>query len=210
MKKLVAILFGGLTVLALGCLAPVPAQNLAIGYVDFGAFSTKSKKMQAAQQDLMKLAESKKQEFERMQQDYLNMEQDLRKQGPLLKEQERNQKIAELAKKKAEIELFQKQTEQQLQNEQRDRMQTLQKQLKEIVDKIRKDKKLTLIFDSAALVSVDQALDVTDAAANEFDASAAAVTPASKPGPTAPGATKPPAAGPAPAPAPAKKPAPNR
>ena len=145
-----------------------------------------------------------------MKQALLSIDQDLRKQGPLLSEAERNKKMLEMASKKAEIELYEKQAQQQLQNEERDFMQGFQKELKQIVDKIRKEKKLTLIFNSAALVSVDEALDLTDLAAKEYDASVTAAKPGPKPGPaaagTAPPAAKPPAK-PATPPAPAKQPA---
>ena len=165
--------------------------------------------MQAAQKELMTLVSGKQQEMERMKQALISIDQDLRKQGPLLSEAERNKKMLEMASKKAEIELYEKQAQQQLQNEERDFMQGFQKELKQIVDKIRKEKKLTLIFNSAAFVSVDEALDLTDLVAKAYDAEAATAKPATKPGPaaagTAPPAAKPPAK-PAP-PAPAKQPA---
>jgi outer membrane protein len=209
MKKYVTLVIGGLAVLALGCFWPVlAAEEFKIGFIDLQAFGQKSKKAAQQQQTLMQLATQKQQELEQKKESLIAIEQDLRKQGPLLREDTRNDKLKEMAVKKMELELFEKQAQQQLQNEERDFMQGFQKDLTQIVEKIRKDKKLTLIFNRAALVSVDESLDLTDEAAKEYDAMATtAAKPGAKPGPgTAPPPVKPPAKPAAPA-APAKQPA---
>ncbi|GEM_PF-667933 len=210
MKKNMTLMVVFLAVLVFGCYWPVlAAEGFKIGYINLQTFAEKSKKYQAHAQQFMKLASGKQQELEQKKESLLSIEQDLRKQGPLLREDTRNDKLKEMAVKKMELELFEKQAQQLLQNEERDFMQGFQKDLKQIVDKIRKQKNLTLIFNAAALVSVDEALDLTDEAAKEYDAATTTTAkPGTKPGPaaagTAPPAAKPPAKA---APPPAKQPA---
>ena len=125
----------------------------------------------------------------------VELKERIERTGPMMNEQARNDLIKQLGIKEMEYKLAEREAQNKLQNEQRDLGTIFQQDVKKIVDQIRSEKKLTLIFDSAALLSRDNALDLTEEVAKLYDASAPAAKPAAKP-----------AAPPAAAPRPAAKP----
>jgi Skp family chaperone for outer membrane proteins len=118
----------------------------------------------------------------------------------MLKEDTRNQMIKEIGIKEMEFKLAEKEAQNSLQNEEREMMEVFQRDLTKIIAQIRAQKGYTMVFNQAALLSADDALDITEDVAKAYDAAAAAPAAAPK---------KAPAAGPAPAPAAPKKAAPK-
>lgn len=158
------------------------AQGFAFGYVDLQKFLAKSTKAQAAQKKLMELSNKKREELEKKQKELLELNDQLKKQGPMLKEETRNQKIRELQIKEMDLKLAQKEAEALLQNEQRDLDETARRDLSKIFDRVRTQKKLTLIFNGATLLSADPTLDLTDEVVKIYDAEASdSKPPAAKP-----------------------------
>lgn len=154
------------------------AQGVTIGYVDLQKFLAKSKKAQAAQKKLMELSNKKREELEKKQKELLELNDQLKKQGPMLKEETRNQKIRELQIKEMDLKLAQKEAEALLQNEQRDLDETARRDLSKIFDRVRTQKKLTVLLNGATLLSADPALDLTDEVVKIYDAEASTGKPA--------------------------------
>jgi outer membrane protein len=177
---------------------------LKYAFVDQEAFVMKSKKAMGARQKLQELYAQKQQELEKRKSDIMALEEEIKRQGPMLKEDKRDEKLRELGQKQLEFQLAERQAQTVLQNEQRDAMQSLRKDLQKVIHDIRKKRDLIMVFDRVALLDVEESLDLTDEVAKLYDGLAPGAE--AKP----PAAEKPkPGAAPTPAPvAPAPKAAP--
>lgn len=183
MKKVAMVALGVFLATVLALAGVVQAQGLRVAYVNFQAFAEKSKKYQAQQKKLAKLLALKQGELERKKEQLITLQEDLKKQGPMLKEETRNARLKEIGIKEMELKLSEKQAQTFLQNEQREAMELLRRDMKKIIATVRKRKKLTLIFDAVALLGADEALDITDSVVRAYDAGMPA---ASKPAPRKP------------------------
>jgi outer membrane protein len=172
------------------------AQDIKVGFVDLMKFAQQSKKAQEQQQRLMKMAEKERTTLENKEKELVALQDQLQKQGPMLKEETRNQKVNEFNIKKMELEMAKKDAQNKLQNEQREAQELIQKDVSKVIGHIRTQKKLTLVFNSAALLSADDALDITDDVVRLYDAEAGKA-PAAKSAPAKPAAPKPAVHGPA-------------
>ncbi len=171
------------------------AQEFKIGFVDVMKLMERSSKAKDQQMKLQQLMEKEKKGLDDKMKEMVELKERIERTGPMMNEQARNDLIKQLGIKEMEYKLAEREAQNKLQNEQRDLGTIFQQDVKKIVDQIRSEKKLTLIFDSAALLSRDNALDLTEEVAKLYDASAPAAKPAAKP-----------AAPPAAAPKPAAKP----
>jgi len=171
------------------------AQTLKFAYVDFQKFASESKRHQLDQKKLADLLQSEQTKFEKRKEALIKAQEDLQKQGPLLSEDSRNAKLKEIGVMEMELKLQEQQAKNLLQNAQREAMEILRQEMKQIMDKIRADQKYTFIYDAAALVSADPAMDITSQVVSAYDS---AKPSAAKPAATAPAPAKPkaPAAGP--------------
>lgn len=186
--------------LVLICVVTGQAQDLKVAFVDLQKFASKSVKAQTMQKKLMDRMNTLRTSLENKKKELADLQEQLQKQGPMLKEDTRNQKIKEIGIKEMEFKLAEKEAQNSLQNEERDTMESFQRDLTKIIARIRAQKGLMMVFNQAALLSADDALDITEEVAKAYDAEAAAPAAAPK---------KAPAAGPAPAPAAPKKAAPK-
>lgn len=186
--------------LVLICVVTGQAQDLKVAFVDLQKFASKSVKAQTMQKKLMDRMNTLRTSLENKKKELADLQEQLQKQGPMLKEDTRNQKIKEIGIKEMEFKLAEKEAQNSLQNEERDTMESFQRDLTKIIARIRAQKGLMMVFNQAALLSADDALDITEDVAKAYDAEAAAPAAAPK---------KAPAAGPAPAPAAPKKAAPK-
>jgi outer membrane protein len=179
------------------------AQEFKVGFFDPMKFGEKSHRAKEQQQKFMQSVEKERTGIENKKRDLLDLQDKITKQGPMLKEDTRNQMVKEFNIKKMELEMADKDAQSKLQNEQREAGEIFQRELRKIIGQIRTQKKLSLIFNGEALLSADDALDVTEEVIKVFDAEAGKA-PVSKPAATAP---RP--AGPTPAPAGPAKPKPK-
>ena len=202
MKKHVIVIIGVLFGLVFLMSSLAFAQAKMFAFVDFAKFATESKKAQVEQSRFGDLVRQKREDLEKRKKEIERLQEELQKQGPMLKEETRNQKIKEIGIKEMEFKLAERDDQAQLQNEQRDAEQVLQQDLKKIIGEIRKEKNLTIVFNSMALLSADDTLDITDEVIKRYDAMAGS----SKPGPAPKPAPKPAPAAPAKPAAPPAKP----
>jgi outer membrane protein len=200
MRKHLLAFVCAVSALVLVCVVTGQAQDLKVAFVDLQKFASKSVKAQTMQKKLMDLMNTKRTALENKKKELQDLQEKLQKQGPMLKEDTRNQMIKEIGIKEMEFKLAEKEAQNSLQNEEREMMEVFQRDLTKIIARIRAQKGLIMVFNQAALLSADDALDITEDVAKAYDAEAAAPAAAPK---------KAPAAGPAPAPAAPKKAAPK-
>lgn len=200
-KTMVAVVCG--IAVALLCISfeASNAQEGKFAFVDFQKFAANSKKAQAQQQKFVQLVDTKRTALENKKKEMETLNEQLQKQGPMLKEETRNQKIKELGLKEMEFKLAEKDAQNVLQNEQREQQEIFRRDISKIISQVRVQKKLTFIFDSAALLAADETLDITDEVVRLYDAESDKAG-AVKPKPATPAAA-------APAPAKPKAPAPK-
>ena len=191
MKKRALIVGLAVTTALFFSLGICQAQEIKVGFVDLMKFGQQSKKAQELQQRFMNIVEKERTTLENKKKELVDLQDQLQKQGPMLKEETRNQKVKEFNIKKMELEMGEKDAQAKLQNEQREAQEVLRKDVAKIVGVLRGQKKLTLVFNADALLSADDALDITDDLVRLYDAEGAKATApkpaATKPaGPTAP------------------------
>jgi len=176
------------------------AQGLKIAYVDLVQFSQKSAKAQALQKKIVELVSRKRDELEKKKKELVDLNDQLQKTGPMLKEDARNAKIKELGIKEMELKLLEKEAENVVRNEQRSAYEVFQNDIAKVISAIRKQKGLALVLNSTALFSGDDALNITDEVVQAYDAQPSSPAAAAKPQPRPAGprtAPKPPAPRPA-------------
>jgi len=195
MKRLV-ITFIAATCAAFLGFGNCAAENMSVGFVDFQTLLQKSKKAQETQKKLQLLVQKKSAELDARKKELLQLQDELQKQGPMLKEETRNEKIKIIGMKEMEYKLAEQEAKKSLQKEQRDVEEAFHRDITKIIGQIRQQKNLTMVFNAAALLSVDDKLNLTEEVVRVYDAAAPA--PAAAP----PAATAPPKAKTPPAPAP--------
>ncbi|MFH0958263.1 MAG: OmpH family outer membrane protein [Pseudomonadota bacterium] len=171
-NRIFIILIAGLVLmLALG--TAFAQSTLTVGFVDLQQLQAKSKRIQEMQKNFAELNNIKRVSLEKKQNDLKALTDQLQKQGPMLKEETRNEKIKEIGMKEMELKLAQKQAESELQNEARALDESMMRDLHKIIGEVRKQKNLSLIFNStAALLSADDSFDLTDEVVKIYDANA--------------------------------------
>jgi outer membrane protein len=162
--------------------------DLKVGFVDLQKFASMSTKAKAMQKRLLDLMNSKRKSLEDKKKELEGLVEKLKKQGPMLKEDTRTQMQKDIGIKEMELKLAEKAAQNTLQNEEQEAMKSFQRDLVHIISKIRTQKGLTMIFNQAALLSADDALDITAEVAKAYDATTAAPAAAPRPKPKAPAA----------------------
>jgi len=164
------------------------AQDFKVAFVDFQKFVTKSHKAQEQQKKLVEMVNVKRTALENKKKELDRLQEEFQKQGPMLKEDTRTGKIKEMGIKEMELKLAEKEAENAVRNEQREAEEIFRRDISKVISTIRTEKKLTLVFNSAALLAADDTLDITDEVAQRYDAEvggakAAAPAPVKKPAP---------------------------
>lgn len=154
------------------------AQGLKIAFVDFVQFANKSTKAQAQQKKLVELVSKKRDELEKKKKELMDLNEQLQKTGPMLKEDARNAKIKEIGIKEMELKLLEKEAENAVRNEQRSAQEVFQRDVMKVIGAIRKQKGLTLVLNAQALLSVDDALNITEEVVQAYDAQPSTPAPA--------------------------------
>jgi outer membrane protein len=170
------------------------AQEIKIGFVDLMKLTEKSHRAKEHQMKFGQLVEKKRTSLENKKKELMELQEQFSKQGPMLKPETRDQKMKEIGIKEMELKMEEKNAQSDLQNEQREAQEVIQRDLRKIIGQIRAQKKLTLVVNADALLSADDALDITEDVVKQYD-SEAGKAPAAKP------AAAPRPAGPTPAPA---------
>ena len=145
------------------------AQGLKVAFVDFKSFAEVSKRAKGQQKRFLALVQKKRTELEKKRTELQRLNEELQRQGPMLKEATRNAKIKEIGMKKMEYELAEKEAQSSLQAAQRKQQEIFRKDIRKIIATIRAQKKYDIIYDSVALLSADDSLDITVEVAKRYD-----------------------------------------
>ncbi|MHB8202711.1 MAG: OmpH/Skp family outer membrane protein [Desulfomonilaceae bacterium] len=191
-RRSALIIFSTILLLVFAFGTSFAQKPLTIAYVDLQQFQAKSKRIQEMQKRFSELNNIKRTSLEKKQNELKALSDQLQKQGPMLKEETRNDKIKELGMKEMELKLAQKQAETELQNEARALDESMMRDLIKIIGALRKQKNLSLILNStSAILSADDSLDITEEVAKLYDSSAPSKPAAAEKGkPTTPPAAQ--------------------
>ncbi|MBI5251673.1 MAG: OmpH family outer membrane protein [Desulfomonile tiedjei] len=176
-------------------------QEAKFGFVNLQVISRKSVKAQELQKKLVQAMESKRGALETKKKELMDLNDQLQKQGAMLKQETRDGKIKEIAGKEVEYKLAEQEAQNALQNQQREVEEVFIRDITKVISKIRAQKHLAAVLNSAALFSADDAMDITEEVIKAYDADSGDAGPAPKAKPAGPA----PSAGPGkPKPAPPK------
>ena len=170
MRKWGIMAIGGLLTAVLLFSFPAFAQQFSVGFVHVQKVMMDSKRAQAEAKRLRDLEQRERAKLDKMKDEFVKLQEDLQKQGPMLREETKNNMIKQLGIKEMELKLAAKQAEGTLQNAQREFQEVFLRDLSKIIGEIRKQKKLAMVFSSAALISADDAFDITDTVVKAYDA----------------------------------------
>lgn len=156
--------------MALAWVGTCEAQQLKIAFVDLQQFALKSERAKAQQQRFIQLVAKKRAALEKKQQELRSLQEQLQKQGPMLKEEMRTAKIKEIGIKEMELKLAEKEAENAVRNERREAEEVFQRDIIKVTSAIRKQKGLDLVLNAAALLSAEDALNITKDVVRAYDA----------------------------------------
>ncbi|MEW6137971.1 MAG: OmpH family outer membrane protein [Thermodesulfobacteriota bacterium] len=165
------------------------AAEVKIGFVDFIEFAQKSKRAQEEQSRFQGLVAQKRAALEKKKKELEDLQEQIQKQAPMLKEDTRNEMIKKLGIKEMELKLAEREAENALRNEQKEAQEVFQRDVIQVIAEIRKQKGLSMVVNGSALLSVDDSLNLTDEVIKAYDAqkgAPAAAKPAPAPRPPAP------------------------
>lgn len=174
MRKWGIMAIGGLLTAVFLFSIPAFAQQFSVGFVNVQKVMVTSKRALAEHQRLRDMEKRERAKLEKMKNEFIKLQEDLQKQGPMLREETKNSMIKQIGIKEMELKLAAKQAEGTLQNAQREMQEVFLRDISKIIGKIRKEKKLAMVFASTALISADDAFNLTDTVIKAYDAAASA------------------------------------
>jgi outer membrane protein len=170
-------------VVAGGAFAQNAANSLKgkIAFVDMIKFQAGSKQIKARTQKMLAFRDKKRKELINLQNQIKDLQDQLQKQAIMLKEDTRKQKERKMQHLAIDLQTMEKQAKADLEREARDNQQFIGKKLQKIVADIRAQKKYALILNHVAILSADDALDITDEVIKRYDAVPETAKPAQRP-----------------------------
>ncbi len=123
----------------------------------------------AIQKKLKAIGASKQQKVQQMQNEIKKLEKEL--QSPALNSDARDRKADQLQSRKTKFKRYVEDTQKELRRRYQKEIQTLQKEVMPIIDRIGKSKGFTIIFDLsiAGISYFDKTIDITDLVIKEID-----------------------------------------
>jgi len=167
MKKLVLV---SLAVLLM--VTPALAE-VKVGYVDLQKALNLSKAGKEAKGTISALVKKYEDEFKTKQEDLLKLKSNLEKQAALLSDSARADKEREYQQNVKELQRFQKDVKEELQQKDADHTKLILNELFEILKTIGKDGHYTMILEKnqGAVIYADDSIDLTDQLIKAYDAS---------------------------------------
>jgi Skp family chaperone for outer membrane proteins len=146
------------------------AQGLKIGFFDFQELLKNSKRAKAEHDRLKNLISKKRASLEKQAENLKQLQENLKKHGPLLKEEKRAAKVKQIRIKEMDFQEAQQQAEADLKNETREVQEAMGKEIEKIIKGIRSKGKYHFILKADALLSAADALDITQQVVKIYDA----------------------------------------
>jgi outer membrane protein len=175
--------------------APAPAAApgpLKLAVINVDRLVTDSALGKEAFARVKKLADTKKEEGEKLTKDLREMEQKLADQGASLADDKKEALQKSYQEKAIAFKRFQDDAQRQLEEAQKKELEELQKRVLPVISQIGKERGYTLIFNKfqSGLVYADEGVDITDDVLKRFNTTVAMPAPAAAPGAAA-GAAQP-------------------
>ncbi len=143
--------------------------EVKIGVINAQKVIASTKRGKEIQAKLENYGKSKQKKVEAMQAEIKKLEAAI--QSPALNQGTRDKKTEELQAKKINLKRYYEDTQKELRKKYQTEMQTLQKEVMPIIDKIGKSKGFTLVFDLsiAGISYFDKTIDITELVIKEID-----------------------------------------
>ncbi len=143
--------------------------EVKIGVINAQKVIASTKRGKEIQAKLENYGKSKQKKVEAMQNEIKELEKAI--QSPALNDASREKKNEELQAKKINLKRYYEDTQKELRKKYQNEMQTLQKEVMPIIDKIGKSKGFTLVFDLsiAGISYFDTTIDITELVIKEID-----------------------------------------
>jgi outer membrane protein len=147
------------------------ADSIKIGVVDMQKFQAKSKGFQKSSERLKKKYQIMKDKMDAEVKEFKKIEEDFKKQSLMLSLDAQGGKKRELESKKRYIQFLQNDFTQQMKESDMENSQKIINELEQIVAKIAKDEKYTMIFNKqvSGLIYVRPTIDITDQVVKAYD-----------------------------------------
>ncbi|MGH9366654.1 MAG: OmpH family outer membrane protein [Thermoanaerobaculia bacterium] len=186
-RTLLTLAAAGLAAVALGQNAAPSAAPLVaapgppkIAVINVDRLVTDSALGKEAFARVKKLADTKKEEADKLTKELRDMEQKLADQGASLADEKKEALQKQYQEKAIAFKRFQDDTQRALEESQKKELEELQKRVMPVITQIGKEKGFTLIFNKfqSGLVYADEAVDVTDDVLKRFNTTVAMPAPA--------------------------------
>lgn len=165
MKKIVVVLIALMMI-------SVPALAQEFAYVDLQRALNQSKAGAAAKQQISEQVKKYEGEFKQKQDDVMQMKADLEKQAALLSENARAEREREYQRRVTDLERFQQDIQQELQQRDSEYTSRIVNELFAIIDELGKKGGYAMVFEKneGAIIYADSAYDLTDELIKAYDA----------------------------------------
>ncbi|WP_303721239.1 OmpH family outer membrane protein [Malonomonas rubra] len=166
MKKIVVVL------IALLMLAAPALAEVKVGYVDLQKALNLSKAGVKAKGEISAQVKKYEEEFKTKQEDLQKLKTDLEKQAVLLSDSAKEQKERDFQQSVKELQRFQKDVKEELQQRDADATKRILNELFDILQKLGKDGGYQMIIEKneGAVIYADESVDLTDDLIKAFDA----------------------------------------
>ncbi len=150
--------------------APLPASaELKLGYVDFAKALGEVDEGKVAKAQLKKDFDEKQKRIDKEQEDLKRMMGDFEKQAPVMAEEARRDRAAELDRKRMEVQSLFMQLQKELSDREQQTTSGIFQKMSQIVAEIAEAEGITMVFDQRQLVYAPSSLDITNELVRKYN-----------------------------------------
>lgn len=146
-----------------GCVStpqPALAESVKIGVIDIQRIINESAPAQEAREAFLKEREARQSVLLQKRQEVLRMQQEVR-EGTALSEEDRKSRIEEINQERKELSRLASDLEEELKKKDVEMTREVLEEVRLVVERFRRDKGYSLILERKAVVSYDEAIDIT-------------------------------------------------
>lgn len=162
MRKILAIMILGLTVLVSGLAFTAHAADTKIGFVDIDKAANNSEEGKKAVSGLKDFMASKQAAINEKGKAIEKMKADLEKQAAIISPDAKRTKLEELERSERDFQRMRSDVNAELERKRRELTESIYKEIIEVVDKVGQEGKYDAIFPIQSILSGNKSLDLTD------------------------------------------------
>ncbi len=189
MKNRVSFLIAVVFALSILCGGYGSAQEGKIVFVDVQKLMTLSQKAKTQQDKFQDAMKKKTAELDKMRQDAAKLSEEIKNKGPMLNEEKQVAMLKAMKYKEIDFQIAEQQIQAYAQDQKQEIQKVLLQELQQVISAMQKKHNYKLVLNGQALLAAEDAIDITDLVAKEYDAYKPAAAPRPAAGPAAP--TKP-------------------